>query len=156
MEEPAGGPNHGRRSSTNPEVEGRHLPLGADDWAAAEFMRSGGWTVARVKDPHASGMTGHRGALHPDEHVDPDALRPMVEEALGFTYEDVHSVYRRGRLSDATRELRGRIDARVLALSRSGANVALLGRVLGFHVNEAGACEALNNALARARAKETP
>lgn len=156
MEEPAGGDSHGRRASDNPNVEGRHLALDADSWQAAEFMRGGGWSVISMGggERQRSGMNAHRGVLHPEEHVDADVLRGMVEAELGFSYEQVRSVYRRGRLSAATRELRGRIDARVLALSRSGANIALLGRALGFHVNESGACEALNNALARARKEE--
>ena len=97
----------------------------------------------------------HRGVLRPDEYVDEAALRGLVEQELGFTYEQVRSVYRQGRLSAEQRELRGQIDARVLALSCAGANIALLGRALGFHVNDAGACEALNNALARARKEGT-
>lgn len=117
-------------------------------WTAIETHRgSQGWTPG-ARD---AGMTSHRGVLHPDEHVDGDALREAVESELGFTYDDVHAVYRRGRLSASSQELRGRIDARLLELATAGANVAALGRVLGFHVNASGSCEALTNALARAR-----
>lgn len=151
MQEPAGGPNHGRRSSTNPEAEGRHLPLGADEWQAAEFMRTGGWTVARAKDPALAGMTAHRGVLHPDEYVDEAALRGLVEQELGFTYEQVRSVYRQGPLSADMRELRGQIDARLLALSHAGGNLTALGRALGFYVDDHGNCDAMKAAVARAK-----
>jgi hypothetical protein len=162
MREPAGGTNHGRRASNNPEAEGRHLPLGADEWQAAEFMRGGGWIIADTSrgsggaTPGArdAGMSAHRGVLHSAEYVDPDVLLPMLEEGLGFTYEQVRSVYRQGRLSADQRELRGRIDARLLALSRSGANLALLGRVLGFKVEDDSHCEPMDNAIARAKAAE--
>jgi len=82
MEEPPGGGNNGRRASTNPEVEGRQLPLGTDEWQAAEFMREGGWTVISMGggERQRSGMNAHRGVLHPEEHVDADALRPLFEE----------------------------------------------------------------------------
>lgn len=149
MEEPAGGPNYGRRTSTNPEGEGRHLPLDSDDWQAAEFLRGGGWTVARVKDPTTSGMHAHRGVLHEDEHVDLDAFHGMVAAELGFTLEQLHSVYSTGgRIPADRRELRGRIDARLLALSRSGANMDLFGRVSGLNAST------LDRALARARDEE--
>jgi hypothetical protein len=151
MQEPAGGHNHGRRASTNPAVEGRNLPLGADEWQASEFLRSGGWTVARVKDPTAAGMAGHGGILHPAEYVDPDALRVLVERELGFTYEQVRSVYRQGRLSADQRELRGSIDARLLALSRAGGNMTALGRALGFYIDDHGNCDAIKAAVARAK-----
>lgn len=141
--------------------------LGADDvldWDAAAdedehegdalgFLLDGGWHAVTVNEGggRSGGMTSHRGVLQGHEHVDSDALQALVENELGFTLEQVRSVYRQGRLSAESRELRGRIDARVLALSQAGGNVAALGRVLGFHVNASGACEALNNALERAR-----
>lgn len=162
MREPAHGPNYGRRASDNPEAEGRHLPLGADDWQAAEFMRAGGWTVVDTSrgsggataGARDAGMTAHRGVLHPEEYVDPDTLRALVERELGFSYEQVRSVYRQGRLSADQRELRGQIDARLLALSRAGGNLALLGRALGFKVERDSHCEPMDNAVARARAAE--
>lgn len=126
------------------------------------FLIDGGWTAVDTTRGTArntgftpgardAGMTSHRGTLHSDEYVDHEALRPLVEDGLGFTYDDVHAVYRRGRLSASTLELRARIDARLLELANAGANVAQLGRVLGFSVNASGSCEALNNALERAR-----
>lgn len=152
MEEPAGGPNHGRRVSTNPEVDGRCLPLEADDWQAAEFMRGGGWSVitAGGGERQRAGMHAHRGVVHPDEHVDTEALGPLVEAELGFTIDEVHSVYSTGgRIPDHLRGLRGRIDARLLALSRSGANMALLARTLGVAYDPT-----VKRALRRARGQE--
>jgi hypothetical protein len=135
-------------------------PAGYDDGHDLElegealgFLLDGGWhavepTKGRIR---GEGTTSHRGVLHPDEFVDTEALRAVVEAELGFTYADVHAVYRRGRLSASTLELRARIDARLLEVANAGANVAQLGRVLGFSVNASGSCEALTNALARAR-----
>lgn len=143
-----------------PGADGNARPANATgrrvaDPVEADFLNAGGWRVVSIKaGDEEGGVTSHRGVLHPDEHVDLDVLRGLVERELGFSYEQVRSVYRQGRLSATQRELRGAIDARVLALSLSGGNVAELGRVLGFHVNESGACEALNNALARARKEQ--
>jgi hypothetical protein len=97
--------------------------------------------------------------LHPDEYVDRDALLGLVESELGFSLDDVRAVYRQGRLSDDQRELRGRIDARLLALSRSGANMLELARIFGFSVNAGNgaggdSCRTLERAIARARAAE--
>jgi hypothetical protein len=166
MEEPPGGPNHGHRASTNPEVEGSHVPLGADEWQAAEFMRGGGWSIVTAQERGwAAGMHAHRGAVHPDEYVDDAAVLAGVESALGFTVEEVQSVYARnakgGPLPGHLRELRGRLDARLLALSRSGGNLLLLARLLGLHVKAGDAqggasCDAIERALVRARDKETP
>jgi len=155
MEEPPGGPNQGRRASTNPEVEGSHVPLGADDWQAAEFLREGGWTFVHPHDGARAGIRSHvvnqHTVLHPDEHVDVEALRPAFEARLGFTFDELRSVYSTGgRIPAALGELRGRIDARLLALSRSGANMDLFGRVTGLNPST------LDRALARARDKETP
>ena len=154
MQEPAHGPNSGRRASDNPEREGQHVPLGAEDWQAAEFMRAGGWSIVHAKDGARAGVSAHRGATHPDEYVDPAVLRGLVEHELGFTYEQVRSVYRQGPLSADQRELRARIDARLLALSRAGGNLAELGRALGFKVERDSHCEPMDNAVARAQAAE--
>jgi len=118
------------------------------------FLVDGGWHPVSFKEGetrHGGGLTSHRGVLHPDEYVDDDRLIALIEAELGFTYDEIRSVYRQGRKSDSQRELRERIDARLLALSRSGGNLAELGRRLGFFVNEAGSCEVIDNALARAR-----
>jgi hypothetical protein len=90
-------------------------------------------------------MTSHRGVLHPDEHVDTEALRAAVEAELGFTYDDVRAVYRQGRKAVSTLELRARIDARLLELRAAGGNMELLARVTGVDRKVVG------RAMARAR-----
>lgn len=121
-------------------------------WTAIDSTRgSQGWTPG-ARD---AGMTSHRGVLHPDEHVDTDALRTAVEAELGFTYGDVRAVYRQGRKSDAQLRLRARIDARLLELAESGSNMTALGRVLGFPVRaKEGDCQVIKRALERARDNE--
>lgn len=94
------------------------------------------------------GMTSHRGALHPDEYVDSDVLRATIEDALGFTYEDVSSVYRQGPLAPEQRQLRDCIDSRLLALLRSGGNMTVLADVLTLSGS------VVDRALARAKAAE--
>jgi hypothetical protein len=163
MEEPAGGPNNGRRASDNPNAEGRHLPLGVSEWQARDMLQAKGWGVIHAKDGAREGIHAHRGVLHEDEYVDTEALRPALEAELGFTVDEVRSVYARkakgGPLPHSLRELRGRIDARVLALSRSGGNLLLLARVLGLSVKPGDdkggpSCDSIERAMARARREE--
>jgi hypothetical protein len=100
-------------------------------------------------------LTFHRGVLHPDEYVDHAALQEAVERELGFTYEQVRSVYRQGPLSATQRELRGLIDARLLVLSRAGGQMLELGRAFGWGIDDGGKgdnCRTMERALERARA----
>jgi hypothetical protein len=93
-----------------------------------------------------AGMTAHRGILHPDEYIDPGVLREAAEEALGFTHADVSAVYARGgRLTTEQRQLREKIDARLLALSRSGGSMVTLSSALGLSE------KTVDRALRRAR-----
>jgi hypothetical protein len=98
------------------------------------------------------GLVAHRGVLQGTEYVDADVLRKAVEEELGYTYEQIRSVYRQGPLGSEKRRLRSVIDARMLALRRSGANMAELGRAIGFPIKASGNCAVLDNAIARAKA----
>lgn len=93
-------------------------------------------------------MTAHRGVLQPDEWIDRARLVALTEARLGFTVAELRSVYRQGRKSAAQRELRTLVDARLLDLSRSGGDMALLGRVMGVRA------ETVYRALARAQAAE--
>lgn len=161
-QEPPGGRNYGRMAPAGTQTDGRRLSLDASEVPALEFAEAGGCSIVDTArgsggaTPGArdAGMSAHRGVLHPAEHVDVYILQTLVERELGFTRAHIRTVYRQGPLSAYQRELRGRIDARLLALSRSGTNIALLGRVLGFPIKANGTCRALENALARARAKE--
>jgi hypothetical protein len=82
-------------------------------------------------------MTVHRGVLRGDEYVDRAGLLAALEVRLGFTIAQVHSVYRQGRQSTEQGELRARIDARLLALSLTGANMLVLARTFGWKVKDA-------------------
>jgi hypothetical protein len=147
MQEPAGGHNHGRRRAPDTGAAIAWQPLG--DAQTGEFLREAGWTVAREKDPTASGMSAHRGVLQEDEYVDPTVVEALVEDALGFSFDQLHSVYSTGGRIPADRvELRGRIDARLLALAESGANMDLFGRVTRLNAST------LDRALTRARSQE--
>lgn len=97
---------------------------------------------------HQAGMVAHRGVLHPDEYVDADVLRDAACEAVGFTYAEITSVYRQGLKTPETRQLRERIDSRMLALRRSGGNMTQLADALGL------AQSAVDRALKRARSRE--
>lgn len=92
------------------------------DPESVSFLQDGGWSAVSIKgDGGGGGLTSHRGVLHPDEYVDEGLLQLMIERRIGFTYDQIRSVYRQGPLGPDQRELRGRIDVRLLALSRSGA-----------------------------------
>jgi hypothetical protein len=92
------------------------------------------------------GLVSHRGVLHPHEYVDMARLVQALEQELGFTLEQLRSVYGTGgRIPSRRLELRDRIDARLLALARSGASMDLFGRVTGLNDST------LDRALARAR-----
>lgn len=109
------------------------------------FLAEGGWSAVEIGSAFDGGITAHRGVLHPDEYVDPELLRTMIEQHLGFTYEEISSVYRQGRLSPDQRELRATIDAQMLALSRAGGNLTALADDLGIPLRT------IHNAIARAR-----
>jgi len=114
----------------------------AETFVSDEELATGGFAVIDRTD---GGMVAHRGTLHPDEYVDQVVLREAAEEALGFTYEDVSSAYAKGRPSAEQRQLREKIDSRLLALSRAGGNMDKLGNALGFTGN------VVDRALVRAR-----
>lgn len=154
MEEAPGGENHGRERKV----------LATDDLGAVgrvyndlgrpketDFLATGGWGIERG--------TSHRGVLHPQEYVDQDELLVAVERELGFTINEVKAVYRQGRKSAEQGELRARIDARLLALSRAQANMLALARIFGWAITpgntDGGAdCRTMDRALDRARTAE--
>src|SRR5262245_31959102 len=91
MEEPAGGDNTGR--SKSPDRPGL-VELSARAAQEREFLRTGGWGTYDVKHGReATGIVGHRGAVHPDEWVDRAELRRLVEERLGFGADDLRACY---------------------------------------------------------------
>jgi hypothetical protein len=128
----------GRRAEMRTAPEARH------------FMRDNpdGWRV--VGPRHGSygdrcGLVAHRGVLHPDEHVNEMRVLIECERLLGFTSADLWEVYAQGRKSAAQRELRARVDQRLLEIADAGGNLELLARV--FEVDR----KTIGRALARAR-----
>jgi hypothetical protein len=120
-------------------------PDGIETDQADEFWD--GFSIVSLgnEDANDAGMVAHRGVLHEDEYVDEPLLKLMIERRLGFTYEQIRSAYRQGPTSANTRQLRDKIDARLLALSRSGGVLALLAQAVGL--NE----KTIDRALARAK-----
>ena len=153
MQEPPFGPNHGRSDGA--------VPLGQREQQAREMLGVEGFTVVGPDVPfERGGVTGQRaGNPNPftsDLDVDEDVLRGVVEETLGFTVEEINAVYPKtaGGLTATQRALRANIDARLLAVSRSGGNMLLLARVLGWTintVNDKSTCSMMYRALRRAR-----
>src|SRR6188472_344592 len=134
MEEPPEGENHGfsvagfSDESETPRRSRRDLSL-----RVARMEQSSQWTdgdsrfgVVTGKDD--GGMVAHRGVLHPDEYVDFFALREGVEADLGFSYSDVSEAYSTGRPTAEKLQLREKIDARLLGLSRAGGNMVQLAK----------------------------
>lgn len=133
------------RSESEPTGEQSNTP---------EALRNPFMHVVSAGGVDGGGLTAHRGVLQGHEYVDAKALQAAVEDELGYTYDQIRSVYRQGPVTGAKRELRDVIDARMLALRRSGANMVELGRAIGLAVNASGNCRALDNAVSRARAVE--
>jgi len=106
-------------------------------------LADGGFSVIDRTD---GGLVAHRGVLADDEYVDPFVLRDAAEEQLGYTYADVSAVYTPGRKSAEQLQLRARIDARMLELSRSGGNMTQLASALGVGTST------IDRAIKRARA----
>jgi len=119
-----------------------------------EALRNPFMHVVSAGGTDGGGLVAHRGVLQDNEYVDAKILRAAVEEELGYTYDQIRSVYRQGPLSAAKREIRDVIVARMLALRRSGANMAELGRAIGLTISADGHCRTLDNAVSRARAVE--
>jgi hypothetical protein len=166
MEEPPGGSNAGRSAASDPATDGRHIPLSVEDAQAHEFVQDGGWSMVETtrgsggigaQGAGDAGMTVHRGVLRGDEYVDRADLLVALESRLGFTINEVHSVYRQGRLSAEQGDFRARIDGRLLALSLAGANMLVLARTFGWELTASGGgdrCKTMERALARAREAE--
>lgn len=169
MQEAPGGSNHGRAAVDGsgydpfaPDAPGRvtmerGLDLGRPvelDWLYSNGFSivdtSAGSTSGRVHGARDAGMSAHRGVLHPDEYVNHEAVLRDLERHLGYTVDQVRSVYTRlgGPIPTDQRQLRDQIDSRMLALSRSGANMTLLRQLLG--ITEV----AIWRAVSRARGKE--
>lgn len=152
MQEPPGGQNHGRKATADGYAD--------FDGEAHDFLIDEGWSVVDIHErkERAGGLTGHRGVLAPDDEVDRDVLQALVERELGFTYEEIASVYREGRPSTTTLQLRDEIDARLLELSRSGGNMIELAKALGWSIENGHRGERskqMERALARARGEES-
>lgn len=145
-------PDRGRDSQDLPFRKVRRVY--AEDGAA--FLQAGGWHFVEPAKgtERGGGTTSHRGVLHPDDYVDQDVLRDLVVRHLGFTQDEIRSVYRQGPLSPEARALRDRIDDRFLEVADSGGQGAELGRALGFPIQADGHCRTVKNALARARARK--
>jgi hypothetical protein len=120
-------------------------PDGIETDQSGEFWD--GFSIVSIgnEDVNDAGMVAHRGILHEDEYVDEPLLKLMIERRLGFTYEQIRSAYRQGPTSADTRQLRDKIDSRLLALSRSGGLMTPLAQAIGL--NE----KTLDRALARAK-----
>jgi hypothetical protein len=136
MSEAPGGDNHGVATdawvdeSGAPRVTRRDLShrLASLDQRGLETVGS---RFGIVSGREEGGLVAHRGVLHPDEYVDTLALREDILAELGVTYPEFTGAYKSGRPAAEQRELREKIDARLLALSRAGTNLARLAEGLG-------------------------
>lgn len=150
MEEPPVPDNHGRAVGTFVDEEGGVTRTKRDLASRMATMTDRGFgadasAFGVVSGHEDGGLVAHRGPLHPDEYVDFFVLRAEVEADLGFTYADVSAAYTNGRPTTEQRQLREKIDARLLALSRAGGNMAQLAKILSLSE------KALDRALRRAR-----
>jgi hypothetical protein len=150
MEESPVPDNHGRAVASYVNEEDGVVRTSRDLAGRMSTMSDRGFgadasSFGIVSGHEDGGLVAHRGVLHPDEYVDFFALRDAVEAELGFSYAAVAAAYKTGRPTAEQRQLREKIDARLLALSRAGGNMEQLAKAIG--VSE----KALDRALARAR-----
>lgn len=138
MEEPPGGPNHGR-------LDG--YTLDTQEMVTLGFRYDGGFGVT---DEGHGGTKGNPGGHinHPDVYVDADALRAMALAEFGFTADQVESVYHTKKIKAHLTQLRARMDARMLSLRRSGANMYRFAEAVGLNQRT------MNRALVRAEEAE--
>lgn len=144
---------HERQGPTAEDAAPTGVDAGPDQRVSDVFV-TGGWHAVEPQKGslRGGGTTAHRGTLHPDEYVDALDLRARVSEHLGFTVDEIRSVYRQGPLSAEGRALRARIDARLLEVASQGGLMAELGRALGWALKPDGHCRPMDTALGRARA----
>lgn len=161
MQEPPHGLNYGRTASADPMEDGRWLPLSVEDTQAREFLQHRGWNIVDVETGGGStgyveaGMTVHRGVVHPDEYIDWERVRCLVEDNLGCPLAEIEEVYRAGKPTALRARTRAVIDARLLALFRAGGNMLELARILCWAIDEKRSdCRMMRRALERARAAE--
>jgi hypothetical protein len=160
MAEPPGGPNFGRKTIDGGDgYSGSISGPGGDDTQRAsrthdltthEYDRSerSGFSVVW---PSNGGTRGNPGGavVHPDEYVDVGYLRDLALEAFGFTADEIGSAYTKNpHLSADQRQLRARMGARMLALSRSGGNMLKFAEAIGL------SRATVTRALTRAREAE--
>ena len=150
MSDPPGGSAHGSRAGDSRTDEGRtrkhrSRPLAE---SALQVEQLDGYSILDPSRLHDAGMTAHRGDLDVDAYIDPAEIQAAVEESLGFTYEEVSSAYKQGPTSAAVRQLRDKIDSRLLALSRARGNMTVLANALGLSE------KTVDRALARGRTVE--
>lgn len=140
-----------RGDGVDPTVTRRSADL---DPEGSDFMSAGGWSVVDIRwgDGENGGLTSHRGVLHPDEYVDAELLAGMAADHMGFTVDEIRTVYRPGRPRADVLDLRSRIDARILEVSEAGGNLNELARALGWRVGDDHTCRNMERTLARARA----
>lgn len=139
MEEAPGGQNHGRMNGS---------PLD-DRYSGVDLRLGEGFSIVSESEGGTKSFTPNgRLTLPSDVYVDTEVLQAQVEEKLGFTYEQIASVYSVKRLPDHLRQLRDDIDRRMLALSRAGGNMAEFARIVGLNQRT------MERALARARNAE--
>jgi hypothetical protein len=140
--------NRGERRANGPAPgqEERELPMSE----VSVLPPCGTW--------HVEKGSAHRGVLTADEWLwlDLETVVSIVEQQLGCTRAELDSIYVQGRKSVTQRELRQRVDARLLELQRSGGNLSALARLLGWRFDESKrTCPKMARALARARATES-
>lgn len=125
MQEPSGGFNHGSLNGVS---------LDTNQAQTDDYLRGKGWSVVF---PYKDGLKGNPGGgtLHPDEYVDTDLLRARALEEFGYTADQIAAVYSRpgGAIKHELSQLRAEMDARMLALRDSGANMFQFAEAIGLN-----------------------
>jgi hypothetical protein len=122
LAEPPGGQNFGYR-----RTRGRGESLNFRDWIRDDYLRSGGWSSCTR---HGSGTGRGRPKTIEEEWLTPTAIA-AVEERVGVTRSEFHTVVRKGRMTLAQREQRELIARKIRSCIADGAAVSPLAGVLG-------------------------
>jgi len=96
----------------------------------AGFLQEGGWNTQHTSwGREQTGMSAHRGVLHPDEYVDWEEARRLFEQLSSFTVAEAQEIYNRngGPVPAQLRKRRDEIDRQILEMG----NLEYLAEILG-------------------------
>jgi len=105
---------------------------GVDTSGDLSYLPEGGYHI--VREDHGneiSGMRAHRGVIHSDEHVDHERLIEMLEDELGFSFDEARLAFDPLAYAEEVPNYY-LIRDRMVEIHEAGGNISLLADVLGI------------------------